>query len=691
MPSTPDTILAALKTNRLPSLPHVLVDMLDACHGQNVSFQDMSQIIGRDAAITARVVALANSSYYNRGRRVDSLERALFMLGTNTIKTIVITASIQQFFSGFSSTHTAYLRQFWRQSLGCALMAKSLAILTSYADADEAYLTGLLHNIGELVLETNYGEAYQQLRDQADSSLAQVNAEHAQLGISHPQVGAWLLREWGISDFAADALAYHHTRLSDVSDAHHLVKIIYLAAQMSEDLHQIGESQHACAEALFDLNASLVNEIAGKIAVEVSEVAASLGIHFSPALQEEDHEKQIELARQVRNLGLVQSAAGEISRANTPQELNQAFQNTLELLFAYHRSLIFWLQPESEELVPISNDDTQQSLRIKLNNARSVIARAAQERRILAHANDASDDTLPVVDQQVMRLLHCQHLCCIPIATDNTLYCVLVVPQQQALKPLGPQHQLLNLFAHEIAINCEDTLARITQQEEHMRVQDLMQRVQEIAHEANNPLNIISNYLESLASKLAQQGETHEELLVLREEIERASSILFRLRDLQSPEDDETGCDVNREIEALSGLYQRSLFITRNIRCTVKLGENLGTCTVSRNALRQVLTNLIKNAVEAMPDGGGLNITTSHCVNAKGEDLVEIRVADTGPGMPDHILKNLFTPLTSTKGAGHSGLGLSITKNLVTDASGNISCRSNKQGTEFQILFPIKN
>ncbi len=691
MPSSPDSILAALKTNRLPSLPHVLVDMLDACHGKSASFQDMSQIIGRDAAIAARVVALANSSYYNRGRRVDSLERALFMLGTDTIKTIVITASIQQFFSGFSSTHTSFLRKFWRQSLNCALMAKSLAILTSYPDADEAYLTGLLHNIGELVLETNYGEDYQSLREQSASPLAQVNDEQLHLGISHADVGAWLLREWGISDFAADALAYHHASLSDVGDAHHLVKIIYLAAQLSEDLHHIGEAQYASAESLFDLNASLVNEISGKITQEVDEIASSLGINFSAALQEEDHAKQIELARQVRNLGLVQSAAGEISRATTPQELNQAFQNTLELLFAYHRSLIFWLQPDTDELVPIGDEDAQHNLRIKMSSDRSIIAKAAHERLITCLDPDQVDAPTPVVDQQVMRLLKCRHLCCIPIATSHTLYCVLVVPQQHPLNIQGPQFQLLQLFAHEIAKNCEDTLYRITQHEEQLSLQDLMQRVHEIAHEANNPLNIISNYLASLANKLSEQGETYEEIAILREEIERASGILFRLKDLQSADEDTACSNANQEIEALCSLYRRSLFATRSISCDLQLDEQLADSAISRNALRQILTNLFKNAVEAMPKGGALRVSTSQCVDAKGEDLIEIRIADNGPGMPEHILKNLFTPLNSTKGAGHSGLGLSITKNLVTDASGNISCRSNKQGTEFQILLPIKN
>jgi nitrogen-specific signal transduction histidine kinase len=81
-------------------------------------------------------------------------------------------------------------------------------------------------------------------------------------------------------------------------------------------------------------------------------------------------------------------------------------------------------------------------------------------------------------------------------------------------------------------------------------------------------------------------------------------------------------------------------------------------------------------------------IRTTASVNVNGKDFVEIRIQDNGTGIPTDIKNNLFMPVTSTKGNGHSGLGLSITKNLVTDAHGTISCRSSAKGTEFQILLP---
>ena len=96
----------------------------------------------------------------------------------------------------------------------------------------------------------------------------------------------------------------------------------------------------------------------------------------------------------------------------------------------------------------------------------------------------------------------------------------------------------------------------------------------------------------------------------------------------------------------------------------------------------------MKNAVEALPEGGRISVATKSSVNVSGKNYTEIVIEDNGPGIPEEIQKNLFTPVSTTKGTGHSGLGLSITKNLVTEARGTITCRSNNTGTQFQILLP---
>jgi len=694
MVSTENSILSALKINRLPSLPHVLVDMLHACQGNQATFQDLSQIISRDAAITARVVSLANSTFYSRGNKINSLERALLVLGTDTIKTIVITASIQQFFSGIRPKQNVYLKQFWKRSLRCALIAKSFAILTSYPSPDEAYLTGLLHNIGELVLETNYSDEFGRLL-QIDDELLRGVEETKRFGVSHCEVGAWLASEWGLSEFTSDAIHYHHAPASSVADAHHLVKLVYLSSILSRD-HALDSLQvFDDAELMFELNASLVSEIVNKIETEVVDIARSLGISIDDLTPEADQAKQVALAKQVRNIGLLQTATSELNRANSKIELGRAFQSTLELLFAYTHSAVFWYHSDDNELNFIMPDHPDSvPIKFQLEPHRSLIARAALEGSILCSADLPQENgPMPVVDQQILRMLRATTLICIPIKTGDNLFCVLVVGSHEPLRQQSNQRQLLQYFADEIALTCEETLKHIRANENKLGVHEYMMKVSEIAHEANNPLNIINNYLSSLAEKLETQTDVKEELAIVREEVERTGQILMQLREIQHSNHDaeaEPDSDINREIQSLVTLYRRSLFLAHDIRCDLTLTEELERTPINRNMLRQILTNLIKNAVEAMPEGGQITITTLDNVNVNGKDYVEISIRDTGPGIPASVLKDLFSPVSSTKGSGHSGLGLSITKNLVTDAKGTISCRSNKQGTEFQIRLPAK-
>ncbi len=84
MPSNSQNLLQELQLNKLPTLPHVLVDIINACQCNGVTFQEIADIVSRDASISARVVAMANSSFFNRGTPIRSLDRALLVLGTET-------------------------------------------------------------------------------------------------------------------------------------------------------------------------------------------------------------------------------------------------------------------------------------------------------------------------------------------------------------------------------------------------------------------------------------------------------------------------------------------------------------------------------------------------------------------------------------------------------------------------------
>ena len=215
-------------------------------------------------------------------------------------------------------------------------------------------------------------------------------------------------------------------------------------------------------------------------------------------------------------------------------------------------------------------------------------------------------------------------------------------------------------------------------------------QAKKISHEASNPLSIINNYLYLLGMKLGDQSPA--EIRLIQEEINRVGDIILRLSD--TPENvtsEDNFIDINQVIQDLITLFQGGLFSTRHINANLKLDDKLPSISTSPTKLKQLLTNLVKNAAEALASGGNITITTRDRVYLGSNCCVEIRVSDDGPGLSDEIKNHLFTPVTSTKGADHSGLGLTIVKTLVDELAGTISCDSNQaEGTTFQIFLPRK-
>jgi len=166
--------------------------------------------------------------------------------------------------------------------------------------------------------------------------------------------------------------------------------------------------------------------------------------------------------------------------------------------------------------------------------------------------------------------------------------------------------------------------------------------------------------------------------------------IILRIRDIpEGLEHKERKVDINQLITDLDKLFQSSLFPSHNISSTLDLDRSIPAIRTQRSHMKQILTNLVKNAVEAMDQGGNLAITTRNNAFINGKAHIEIQIVDDGPGIAPEIMQQIFTPVTTTKDSSHSGLGLAIVKNLMDELSGHISCASGAgQGTRFQLYLP---
>jgi HD-like signal output (HDOD) protein len=201
--------------SQMESLPamtdeyELLMAELDA---EEPSLPKVAEIIGRDMAMAATVLKVVNSAFFGLGRRVHSLFDAVTLLGLDVVKALVVSAKVFEVFErhslpGFS---LAYL---WRHCVNTAGVAKAIAQTeeSSRNFVDEAYIGGLLHDLGKLVLVSLLPERYRLVLERVRAENILIwQAEKDLLGATHAEVGAYLTGLWGFSDGIVHALAFHH-------------------------------------------------------------------------------------------------------------------------------------------------------------------------------------------------------------------------------------------------------------------------------------------------------------------------------------------------------------------------------------------------------------------------------------------------------------------------------------------------
>jgi signal transduction histidine kinase len=210
-----------------------------------------------------------------------------------------------------------------------------------------------------------------------------------------------------------------------------------------------------------------------------------------------------------------------------------------------------------------------------------------------------------------------------------------------------------------------------------------------VVHEANNSLSIIRNYFSVLDTKLEMQELVVGEISILRDEIDRVGRIIKGLTDLK-PRLSESVTEINRAIHEVVRLFRDTEYVPPSVQIVGTTQDLPFEVEGGADKLKQILVNLIKNAIEAMPSGGEIHVTNNGHVNRDGNLYVEVHVRDCGPGLPTEVLSTLFSPVRTAKGGAHQGLGLSIVHGLVKDLRGLIACRSGIRGTAFEILLPIR-
>lgn len=694
-------IRSRLLVARLPAMPQILLKLLEHCQNDDAGMPELAALIAQDPAITSKIFAVANSSAFHRSGVKPGLEQALTAIGTEMVKTLVISESVFQMFNNVSQPGAPDLRSFWKHSLTAAVLAREIALKMQYAHLEEAYLAGLLHDIGRLALLTvmpaEYGASFLAADD---TSLCAV--EQRTLQLTHAEAGAWMIERWELDSFLADSVLYHHESPARLANAHPLIRIVLLAHLMSSLVSD--DPGVVAAAVLCGIDPATLNTISTRAAAQVYAAAEHLGIDLAgaeegqPAIMTpapaEDPVRQ-RLSDEMRNMVLASNLGRTFSGRQSEAALLETVLGSARILFGFVQIALLQMDAQTQTLIGIPTGANQQRLSAFSLQSDSDSRIADAVRTLQPVYVRRAGKLLSVAEEQLLRMFGTSALVVVPLVTAGVCRAVLVGGISQIdLPELEQRERFLKTFAAQASSALADLDHQ--RQEGDQRLASVAAQYRDasrqVAHEVNNPLAIIKNYLSVLDTKLLRQQPVTAEISILNEEIDRVGQIVNGLADLQPVlQANPPGGDVNQIVASVVRLFQHAQLAPESVQILTRLEEHAGDIAASADLVRQIIMNLLKNAVEAMPDaiGGTIELTNHGVLHREGRLYLELSVRDNGPGIPADILATLYTPGRSTKPGPHRGQGLSIVQTLVRQVDGFITCRSNQQGTRFELLLPI--
>jgi HD-like signal output (HDOD) protein/signal transduction histidine kinase len=713
--------LKAIESLHMTAMPQILLRFFDEAESDSASVDTLAQLVLQDPALCARILTAANSANSRRTGELRSIKQSLMALGPRMVRTIASSLLVESAYQGIPACDARDLAGFWRHSLLVAELARGTAIVLGSNDgeAEEAYLAGLLHDVGKLLLLGGLGETYSAILARREGEWDLSSMERAILATDHGTVGAWLVDQWELPSLMADAILFHHLDADKAAGLDRLGRILWSAHAACLPPHSDRLSALQAVERLIGIDPTRFGMLRDEASARVDALASASKITHAPAVQtgpfgtglrlsddgreKAGNESEEALRTAMFQMTALQALPRDLVTLNSEIDLLLCVRESARILFGVQRMAFFLVQPGRQILSATGIGGASgglQRLEIPLQPGSSLCAQSALGRESLTTFDLPDAQPLAPADRQIERALNNEGVLYVPLLAHGALLGVMALGVSVVQrKRLSARATWMRSYAGIVAGNLS-TWRRMREREEQVEAEVAGRFVlqgQRVAHEVNNPLAIIRNYL-TLLSNDAADGESsaprQADISVLREEIERLSGMVKRLAlDASSAIAPPGMIELNRVIEGMRTLYEASLFGAAGVRLDVDLPREPAYACVDRDTVKQIVFNLWKNAAEALRPGDVVVTALTAHVNQNGARFARITIHDSGPGLPAPVLDALYRPLSldprAPRREGGAGLGLSIVLALVEQVRGTITCHSRaEEGTTFSILIP---
>jgi putative nucleotidyltransferase with HDIG domain len=729
--------------DNLPTLPAVATSVLNVTLDEEADVNRLVRLIESDQSLTLKILKLVNSVSFGLSHPVASVGQALVYLGFSALQHVLLSVSVLDCFIKDPKADEGRHKELWKHALACAVSTEMLAERSYPQLKSEAFVAGLLHDIGYVVLQTYLPAEFEKIqRERKKSDSGSMEVEQELLNLDHTLVGKWLAQRWNLPQDLVDVIWLHHhpyESLASLGVNKELICLVMLAD------HLVHETL-ADRPGYYHLNTryqGLLRALSLSME-EIEAVKAQMGKRFAERAEifqlESDEAHFYFEALQRANLKLG-SLALELDKKNVLLgETNSIFQVSNEIGLKLARA------KDSKAVV----DFASELLRGRMSIKQGLVYRIDWDNHILEgkawygqngssyvhyfldreHKSilESVDQKLPDRLKEIVftyqtripalavqengsgQIRFQQPYVIVPLMTRDQFIGELcfvnpeadgskITPQQylgysQLGTLLAAAFDRIRLF-EQLDMKTEELSTALWKSQQinlqlmqTERLAAVGQLAAGAAHEINNPLAVI--YARTQLMQFKEQDEKRrEELRQIAEQIERISSILINLMNFARPAPPKIQTvSLNKLLDKTVALVQGGM---KSLQITIQkqYKEALPDIKGDANQLEQVFLNLLINAQHAMErSGGALTIATE--VKEEGKK-VAVTIADQGVGISKENLSKIFDPFFTTKESGKgTGLGLSTSYGIINNHYGAINVQSQEgRGTTVTVELPV--
>ena len=729
------------RLDNLPTLPAVAVELIHRWNDPDLTVNSIIDLLSCDVPLSAKVLQVANSAKNRFRNEITSLHHAATLLGLNTLRCLTLGVSVLESFSDHKAEWAKEidLDEFWRHSLAVAVAAEMLASRLGYATPEEAFLAGLLHDIGKFGLLATIPQDYVQvLRKASTGDKTLLDYEIQSLSVTHPEVGKWIGERWGLPEGFRRAIWRHHQFSSDASvhlrspDA--VEQLVYLADFLTRRarIGQAGNSylQHddTWVYRRIGFEPEDLSEFSAELVCRVQEIGQDLNL-LTPTMQV--YLKALQDAnRQLANRSLEAEGEAEMAKeralflqtqssiAHLPGRLDPEIDVLAKAVDLIRVCLdISWIllvttdtarQTVQGVLCSPSSKGPQTFYRV-LNLVEGRTETSGRGKRstaeLLGETVLANGQRVNLRDE-VLNVLQSGNLVAVPMSIDDACHGECLVDSAGSRLHHARQREYFSSLLDTTAKLLErERLFRRVQRETEIATEALQRESEALrqlfhferlasvgrlaagaAHEINNPLAVISGKAQLLL--MGEQDPSRvASLNAVIDQSMRISKIISDLMGYARPAEPEVA-DHNLQAMVDNAFYMAQHRLPdHHTETEIDIAEDLATLRVDARQIEQVLVNLFVNAIQAMEGLGKLTVQATH---EESTNTVSIQVTDTGPGIPPEDLSRIFDPFFTTKREGEgTGLGLAVSHRIVESHGGRLTVASRVgQGTTFTLQLP---